>query len=283
MTVLNINKSGMFFLIFLFSIILIEETKAGAWTQKKNSGYYSLDFRFLSSSELHGMNGSKIRIPEFKDFTTGFFGAYGITNDVTVFLGASVYKSISLDTISSAAGFDTNVSGIGNIDVGVKYLLSKFGSTVLSAKLILGLPTGNSDKDGALWTGTSDFNQEIGVEVGHSFYPAPFYLTGGVSFNNRTKGFSDEFSYGIEGGYKFISNLTLVVRFHGQLSLKNGDDDVIGGYGIYLNNQEYFAYNAQLVYKITNNIGVKSSYENGAAAKNIISSPVFSFGVFVVN
>ena len=281
MTALNINKSGMFFLIILFSLVLVEETKAGAWTQKKNSGYYSLDFRFLSGSELHGMNGSKIHIPKFKDFTTGFFGAYGISTDATVFLGAAVFKSISLDTSSSAAGFDTDAKGIGDINVGVKYKLAKFGSTVLSAKLILGLPTGSSDKDDALWTGSSDFNQEIGVEAGPSFYPAPFYLTGGVSINNRTKGFSDEFSYGVEGGYKFLSDLTLVVRLHGQLSLKNGDDNVIGGYGIYLNNQEYFAYNAQLVYKITNNFGVKGSYENGVAAKNIISSPVLSFGVFV--
>jgi len=60
----------------------------------------------------------------------------------------------------------------------------------------------------------------------------------------------------------------------------NGRDDKVSGLGILLNEQKYIAYGAELVYKFTKNFGRTAFYEGITAGKNIVSSPVYTFGVF---
>jgi len=234
----------------------------------------------MSSNKTYDSDGDKVWIPKLQDMTIGLFGSYGITDKLTGFIGIAAFKSVKLDTVSSAVSFDTDVSGFGDINVGLKFGLGKIGKTVFSTKIIFSLPTGMSDPDSSLWLGSGDFSQALGIEAGHSFYPAPFYINGGVTYTNCTEGFSDELVYAIEGGYKIIDNLSLIMRFHGQISMQNGDSNVIGGLYTYENNQQFIAYSAELVYKVTKNFGVKGYYESGGKGKNIISTPVLSAGIF---
>jgi len=215
--------------------------------------------------------------------TIGAFGSYGITDEFTGFIGAALFKSVKLDTTAAAFGSDTEVSGFGDIAVGGKYRLAKFGKSVVSGKLILVLPTGKSEPDSGLWIGSNDFHQVLGFEYGYSFYPIPAYLNAGVSFSNRTNGFSDLFNYAFEAGYRIFKNLSLIVRLHGQVSFENGDSNIYGGFGTFSNNQQFIAYNAELVYKITKNVGIKGYYESGTNGKNIISAPVVTVGLFFTN
>jgi len=274
------NLQLIIFALFITFTLPLHQAVAGAWPQKKGTGYYKLDFRYMSSDKTYSSDGIKVSIPKLTDMTIGMFGSYGITDNLTGFIGFAAFKSVKLDTIPSALNFDNEVSGFGDINAGLKYGLGKIGNTYFSVKIILGLPTGKSEPDSSLWIGSGDFNQTVGLDIGHSFYPAPFYINGGVTYNNRTKGFSDEFGYAIEGGYKIIENLTLIMRFHGQVSMKNGDQNVIGGLYTYENNQQFIAYSAELVYKFSKNFGVKSYYESGGKGKNIISTPVISAGIF---
>ena len=281
---MKIRVNNLF--IILITILLIptlpeNEIFAGAWTQKKGAGYYKADFRYLGGNKIYDSKGDKIAIPDFTDITVGVFGAYGFTDDLTLMLNAAVFKSVKLN--NDTVNIDNEVSGFGDIYIGGKYKLAKFGQSFISGKLLFNLPTGESLPDGGLWTGSGDYHQTIGVEYGYSFWPTPAYFSAGVTYTNRTQGFSDEFRYGIEAGYTFIKNLSLTVRFHGQVSMKNGDENVKGGFGIYSNNQQYIAYNAELAYKITENFGVKGYYESGGAGKNIISAPVINAGLFFTN
>jgi len=273
--------------LILFSILIISlmqsSAAAGAWTQKKGGGYYKFDFRYLSAEKIYNRDGMKISIPKFTDITFGVFGSYGFTDKFTGFIGAALYKSVKLETTSEEFGSDTDVSGFGDIALGGKYRLAKFGKSVISGKLILVLPTGKSEPDSGLWIGSNDFHQTLGFEYGYSLYPIPAYLNAGVSFSNRTNGFSDHFNYAIEAGYRFFKTLSLIVRFHGQVSFENGDKNIYGGFGTFSNNQQFIAYNAELVYKFTNNVGLKGYYESGTNGKNIISAPVFNVGIFFTN
>jgi hypothetical protein len=271
-------------LLSLLIIFLMQSTAiAGAWTQKKGRGYYKMDFRYLSGTNLYSPDGVKIPIPKFTDITIGIFGSYGITDEFTGFIGAALYKSVKLDTTAAAFGSDTEVSGFGDIALGGKYRLAKFGKSVVSGKLILVLPTGKSEPDSGLWIGSNDFHQTLGIEYGYSLYPVPAYFNFGVSYSNRTNGFSDQINYGIEAGYKFFKNLSLILRFHGQVSFENGDENIYGGFGTFSNNQQFIAYNAQLVYKFSNNFGIQGYYESGTNGKNIISAPVITVGLFFTN
>jgi hypothetical protein len=281
---IKLNNSVIFSMVFLLLLILpVNEIFAGAWTQKKGTGFYKADFRYLGGNKIYNSIGDKIAIPDFRDMTVGVFGSYGITDNLTLMINAAVYKNVKLDTASTELGFDNEVSGVGDILIGGKYKLAKFGQSFVSGKFLLNLPTGESTPDGGLWTGGGDYHQTLGLEYGYSLWPIPAYLNAGLTYTNRTQDFSDEFRYGIEAGYTFIKNLSLIIRFHGQVSMKNGDPDVQGGFGIFSNNQQYIAYNAELAYKFTDNFGVKGYYESGGAGKNIISAPVINVGLFFTN
>jgi hypothetical protein len=295
---MKIRVNKLFIIIvnlLLISILPVNEIFAGAWTQKKGTGYYKADFRYLGGNKWYDPNGDKLAIPDFKDMTVNVFGSYGITDNLTLMLNAAVFKSVKFDIPSVSdtiltfnefapqSEFDNEVSGFGDILVGAKYKLAKFGQSFISGKLLINLPTGESSPDGGLWTGSGDYYQTIGVEYGYSLWPTPAYFNAGVTYTNRTQGFSDEFRYGIEAGYTFIKELSVILRFHGQVSMKNGDPNVKGGFGVYSNNQQYIAYNAELAYKLSDNFGVKGYYESGGAGKNIISAPVINVGVFFTN
>jgi len=276
-------KNNLILLSILIIFLMQSTATAGAWTQKKGSGYYKFDFRYLSGEKIYSPDGIKIPIPKFTDITFGVFGSYGFTDEFTGFISAALYKSVKLDTTSEAFGSDTDVSGFGDIALGGKYRLAKFGKSVVSGKLILVLPTGKSKPDSGLWIGSNDFHQTLGFEYGYSLYPVPAYLNAGISFSNRSKGFSDQFNYAIEAGYRFFKNLSLIVRFHGRVSFENGDENIYGGFGTFSNNQQFIAYNAELVYKFADNVGIKGYYESGTNGKNIISAPVYNVGIYFKN
>lgn len=269
--------------IILLLILPAKDLFAGAWPQQKGTGYYKADFRYLSGNKIYNSDGEKVAIPDFTNMTVGVAGFYGFTNNLTFILNATVYNSVKLDSSVAEFGSDNDVQGFGDIVIGAKYGLAKFGKSVVSAKLLLNLPTGTSSPDGGLWTGYGDYYQTIGLEYGYSLWPIKGYLNAAVTYTNHTQGFSDLFNYGIEGGYTFTKNLSLTLILHGQLSMDNGNADVQGGFGVFSNNQQFFAYNVALAYKFTNNFGVKGYYEGGGAGKNIISAPVFNVGVFFTN
>lgn len=277
-----ISKNIMLQPILIVAIIMIFAgiSFAGAWPEKKGGGFYKLSFRYLKGDKIYNSEGDKVAIPDFTDITVGFYGTYGLTDNITLSLNASPYKSVKLDTTINNIFFDEEVSAPGDLGLGVKYGFAKVGNTVFSASLKFGIPTGKTSLDGRIWTGRKDFNQTIVLEAGHSFYPSGFYLTELVSFTNRNEGFSDEFRYYIEGGYNFGKGFTVIGRFHGLASMKNGNENLIGGFGIFQNNAQYCAYNIELVYKINKNIGMSAYYESGGGGKNIISAPVLNAGVF---
>ncbi len=273
------NKLSVLSLI-IFLLIPTETLFAGAWPQKEGSGYYKLSFRYLKGDKRYDTDGVKVPIKEFTDITLGFFGSYGLTGNLTAFMNFGLFRSTKLDTTSETFGSDTDVLGIGDISVGLKYGIVQLSKTIISAKLIFGIPTGLSRPDGGIWLGSGNANQLIGIEAGHSFWPRGFYLTEGLSFTNQTSGFSDQFRYYIEGGYRFSKSILVIARLHGLYSFENGDRNVFGGFGTYQNDQQYLAYNAELVYSITDNWGVSVYYESGTNGKNIISAPVLNFSVF---
>ena len=85
----------------------------------------------------------KIAIPDFTRYYHGCFGSYGVTDDFTFIFNAAVYNSVKLDTtVNSDLGFDNDVTGFGDIIIGGKYKLAKFGQSVVSGKLLFNLPTG---------------------------------------------------------------------------------------------------------------------------------------------
>ncbi len=269
-------------ILFILFILFITSTEyfAGAWTQKKSSGYFQLGSQFLSAKKAYDAEGNKFPIPDFTDITINFYGEYGLTNDLSLIANIPFYRSLKFDGFPPAG--EVSKSGISDSHLGVKIKLTEFSQNVLSASAMVGIPLGERNDSTGLWTGSEEWNQRVMVNFGRSFYPLDLYLSSSLGYNNRTNGFSDEIRYSLEGGYFVIKNkLLLILRLAGVASLKNGSlGNVSGVAGLYANDQNFLAYGPEVHYSITNKIGLIAKFESGAMVKNAPSAIAYGFGIF---
>lgn len=270
-------------------VSLAHEAHAGAWTQKRGRGFYKLEGRFIYAQRFFEPDGKIIDIPTLSDYTMSFYGEHGASNRLTLIAYVPFYKRITLNRqIGEPSGFvyfaGDSVAGFADSDVGLRFGLKQNGPTVLSARVLFGLPLGKSEQTNGLLTGDGEFNQSLALELGHSFYPLPLYFSGEAGYNNRTQGFSDEFRYAAELGYTFWNNVTLSMKFNGVASLKNGEDNIRGGMGgLYANNVSYLALGPSLFYQLNKNFGVTAGVDGATFGRNVLASPSFALGIYFKN
>jgi hypothetical protein len=90
-----------------------------------------------------------------------------------------------------------------------------------------------------------------------------------VGFNNRTRGFSDEFRYGAEIGVT-LKKFTPILKINSVESFFNGDAEAVQN-GIFSNNTEYFSPTAEVNYQWTGHLGL--SLSGGFACRAATSWP----------
>ena len=271
----------------LITLLLVQDVLAGPWPQRKRHGFYKLGFGFVQANRYYEPNGNLITIPTLADYTTSFYGEYGLTDRLT---GIAYIPLVQRITLNKQVGRETGTvffegaekTGLADADLGVRYGLLQKGNTVVSASLMLGIPIGDNQQENGLFTGDGEFNQHLSIGVGHSFYPAPAYVTVEAGYNNRTQGFSDEFRFSAEAGYTIKNKVTVIARTRGLESLKNGDDSVMGGMGgLSGNNQRYLTYGGEVLYSITSTVGVSFSVEGATRrAEYPIGPRVFNRAFF---
>lgn len=264
-----------------------ESVQADAWPQRKGHGYYKVGFRMVRATQYYEPGGNRIGIPTLSDYVASFYGEYGLTGRVTAVAYLPFFERITLnEQVGRESGFvyfeGDAISSVADPEFGVRVGLIQGGATVLSAAFKVGVPLGDHEQEHGLFTGDGEFNQQAGLEVGHSFWPRPAYALACVGYNNRTRGYSDEVVYKVEGGYTVAGVLTLIGRLRGVASVRNGDDGVMGGTGgLGANNQRYLAYGAELIYTTGAGYGFSFNVEGATLAQSVLAAPAFSVGVFV--
>jgi len=274
-------KKSLLIIIISLPLLSAEHLFGEGWTKKAGKGFYALDFRSLISSKYHDFSGKNIEINSLRDLAINLYSEYGLTDNFTLKINFPFYKILESN---NSMGESIGNKGIGDLDLGVRYKIMNFNSTILSASLTFGIPISNDDVYGGNMLPLSDgeYNQIIGIELGHSLYPLPMYLSGSIKFNNRNEGYSDQLKLGIEGGYNIKKNLLLNLRLSFLKSLNNGDKKVESNIiPLQSNNQEYIALKMGILYNFYRNIGIAAAANFGLYAKNILSAPVFSIGIYI--
>ncbi len=277
----------LFLTVLILGLFATTDVFAQAWPQAKKGGYYQLGFQMVRADQFYEPGGNLIDIQTLSDYVVSFYGEYGVTDKITVQAYVPFVERITLNrAVGEVTGFEffegDAVTGIADADVGARYAFFKKGNTVASAFLRLGLPIGESIQANGLQTGDGEFNQLLGVAVGHSFWPSPAYIMADAGYNNRTEGYSDELVLKVEGGYTIGTNITLIARVRGLFSMENGQDGNLGGTGgLYGNNQQYLTYGGDVMYAFAQGYGVLFGAEGATLAENVLAAPSFRLGVFL--
>lgn len=264
---------------------LLEQAKAGGWLQGEGNGYFKLSQSAIHGDEFYNGVGDVVDITTTGVYITALYGEYGISNKFDLIGYIPLATRLTLNEVKFSSGATQEgdeFTSIGDIDFGLKYGLIQDKKMVLSASLILGIPSGNTSGGNTelLQTGDGEFNQMLRLEAGYGF-SFPLYTNLGVAFNNRTKGFSEEFRYDFEIGYQYKKKLLLAFKLASVNSLNNGDPEGSAGNGIFSNNLEYVTFGPEVAYIAKDKWGISAAYRTASSGQFIIAAPAYEVGVFM--
>ena len=270
----------LYTIILSFSAFI---TLAGGWVQPKNNGYFQLSQRLLVADQIFKDWSETVDFRTLSNYTTSFYGEYGLNDKFTLVTDVPLFVRNTLNAEVNGNTGETINEGIsfnsfGDIDLALKYGLKTEGSLVMNVGLFLGLPTGstNSSSNIPLPTGDGEFNQMVKIEAGYGFN-SPVYLVGGLGYNNRTKGFSDDVRYDLELG--FANKFLFRIKVSGIKSTFNGDDS-FSSTALFSNNVEHMTYNPEIGYIHDDKYGASLGIAGGNG-RNVHAAPYFTFSLFM--
>lgn len=278
-------------IVFLFVGQLV--FAGGPWPQKKGGVYIKFSEWWTVFNQHYTDQGLLDPNVTTGVFNTTLYAEYGITDRLTTTINAPLLSRNVINNVRSATTSEIIFAGealnsFGDVDFSIKYGLTKPGAKIpIAASLTLGLPTGvdKAGVQGNLQTGDGEFNQMIHIHAGSGFNLGGLsaYASTYVGFNNRSKGFSEEFRTGLEIGLGLFSNKLWV---NGRLtvveSLKNGDTAAtVTSTSIFANNSEFTSLGFEANLYLNKNIGISAGVASALRGEIIAAAPAYNVGIFV--
>jgi protein XagA len=273
-------------LILATTFLLSSMAQAGGgWTHPKGEGYLKMGYNRVKSDRFFAPDASIIDITTVGYHATSLYGEYGLSDRFTAIAYVPFFTRSTLNAVrfrqSGREIPGDSFNSIGDIDLSLQYGFLKSEKWVASARILLGLPTGNPQggDSGILQSGDGEFNQMLRLDLSRSFarnYWAGIY----AGFNNRTNNFSDEVRVGGELGKAWEGGFMAIVKLDVVQSLFNGTADASMGGTLFSNNTEFISPALELAYRFDNGIGVSASAAGAFFGRNILASPNLGVGIF---
>ena len=278
------------FLLALLNALTVQA--GGGWPQPKG-GYYLKLSEWWVVSDKH-FTDTRLLDPNTTSglFTTSLYAEYGFSKRLTGIVYAPIFSRAYVNNVVSATNGRLIAAGdaintVGDFELTAKYTLTQNKPLAVSAALTLGLPTGESAGGYAknLQTGDGEFNQMLRVDASGSFQfgRLPLYAGAYAAVNNRTRGFSDEYRFGLELGMAlFNRKLWLISRLNGIESFQNGETAADNlNVSLFANNTELLSVGLEAAYYLTPKVGITAGFTHIATGALIYDAPSYSVGVFL--
>jgi hypothetical protein len=256
----------------------------GGWVQPRGKGYFKLGQNFLSADRFFAPDKSLVDITTVGMFTTSLYGEYGISDRFAAIAYVPFFTRTTLNKVRfQPSGRELpgdELNGFGDMDISLQYALHKSETWVASARVLLGFPTGNprGGASGILQTGDGEFNQmlrfDLSRPIGQKAWAGTY-----VGYNNRTRGFSDEWRYGIEIGLKLGQKSYIQLKTNVVQSTFNGDASQPEGNTIFANNVEFISPGIEFGWENKSGLGFNVSAEGAFSGRNILAAPNIAAGI----
>ncbi len=189
---------------------------AGPWTLEAGRTYNKPAINFFSGDSSFGPDQEGFE--NFEDLNFTYYNETGITDNLS-FIASIPIKDISRTDRNAAGVAVTNsTSGVGDIDVGLRYNLSK-GPFVVAVQGLFKAPYAyDSDDSLPLGNGQEDFEGRF--QLGRGFGKAGYFVAE-AGYRFRSGAPSDEFRYLLEYGIDVGKSVYLRSKLDGILSINN--------------------------------------------------------------
>ena len=290
------------FLALLISLFFYGNSH-GQWLQEKGSAYVKLGTWHILADQHYTTSNQADENATRGLWINSLFFQYGISNNINLvgylpfLVSAYSYAQVSLvnDEVLIPEG---RLYSLGDTDLSLEVGLFKLKSWVFSSSLKFSIPTGNStgipeeDIDhpklleirNSFQTGDGEFNQQLGINLGTSYtlWNTPAYFKTNLGYNNRTKGYSDEFHIALETGLQLFENRFLILgSAHLTKSTYNGDLEGQDDGSFFANNLESLALRAETAFELFNNAGISFGVSYPVWGRLVFKDMVYSGGIYL--
>ena len=247
------------------------------WTREKGKSYVQVGFTSLNYTGYQ-LNGNRIdNFGKISDITVQAYAEYGISSKLEAQL-ILPYKVISFD--NSLANTSENISGLGNISLGLKYKL--YDKTwKISTGIMYNANSIKIDTDKGLSTGFNAATVLPYVSVGSS--KNKWYYFGNIGYGYMNNNYSDFLKATVEGGYEVIKNghLIFVVDTRNVLSKENAFSTDTAQWPSYLDRQTYNAIGLKVNYEfIKEKFGANFAAIGATGIDNAPLAPTLNLGIY---
>lgn len=220
-------------IVFLMMTVFVSDPTFAAWTQAKGHSYHQLAVsRYFTGKKFTTVQadhdniakstGDDIRVRRTEGFVSEsitYYGEYGITDTLTVFTSIP-WKWIKTNATAKQLG-DDGPEGVGDIDLGLRYNLTKdlLGTGVLmsiqgAVKIPEAYEYGHPLNGPSSFLGEGQYDAKLELLFGRGFGKGYAGFTGGYKYrfeNSKHNSFkpSDQVSVKIWGGYPVLSWLSI--------------------------------------------------------------------------
>ncbi|MFT7352535.1 MAG: hypothetical protein ACI9XR_002322 [Flavobacterium sp.] len=264
----------LLFALFMTSVFFGQSP----WLQGKNEAFVQLGFSGIFYDEVKYEGDNVSGFADFRDITIQVYSEYGITDklDALVILP---YKSVGYET--KATGNQENLDGLGNVTLGLKYLICD-SKWKLSAGLNFTGNSGTSDFEKGLRTGFQSNTYLPYLSVGSSY--GKWYYFANLGYGFISNNYSDFLKVGGEVGYRFLKNTHIIAVTDLRNNVDNGKFSNNLNYqdtGFYLDGQQYLAAGLKLNHEfIADKIGANLSAIGAFNLNNIPNAPSVNIGIY---
>ena len=198
--------------VILFGALLPTQASAGAWTAKEGDQYLKGAVNIFETSSRFGPEG---RFENFSNTNFNVYWEYGIKDNLTFFATGSLS-----DLENRSDGVETSQTGVGDIDVGLRYRLVD-GPIIVSVQGLFKAPyLYDNNSELPLGNGQEDFEGKVlfGKSFGQFGYAG---LEAGYRF--RTDDPVDEFRILAEYGFDVTEKVYLRTKLDNIIAAQSSD------------------------------------------------------------
>jgi hypothetical protein len=287
-----LDRDRTLWALVFFLCFFSQQAIAGCgWTPEKKKGFFKLSQYMIKANSHYTDNGETDPNLTIAFYNTSFYGEIGITDRWAIISNLSLFaRNLHNEQVSGTTGEvvmpGEAINGFGDMDLAVKYSIVKKEKVAFAGSFLIGIPSGKTGKGELeiLQLGDGEFNQQIRFDVSNPFSigRASMYSNIYAGFNNRTKGFSEEFKWGVEMGAGLIKqHLWITGKIDGSQSFRNGKSSSEGNsMSVFANNAEYISYSIQTSARVYKGFGFSFNYSSAFYARIILASPTYTVGVF---
>lgn len=194
---------------------------AGPWTLKQGKTYNKPAVNYFVGDSIFGTQQEGF--DRFEDLNFTFYNETGITDDLSFILSVPIKEIIRRDRNAAGVIAARRTSGVGDIDLGLRYNLSK-GPIVVAVQGLVKLPYAyNANNPLPLGNGQEDFEGRL--QLGRSFGKSG-YVVVEAGYRIRFGAPADEFRYLVEYGIDVDKSTYVRTKLDGLLSIRNDTPQV---------------------------------------------------------